>query len=91
MQWMKLNTDILDPCMWGWQHGRSGLEPVMTDLDVAPENVLKFIRCKCKSAKANECQTNVCTCFKHGIKCVEACGWCHGEVCKNILEIDETD
>ena len=87
-QWMNLDTEVLDPCSWGWQHGRFGLEPLKTDMDVAPESVLKFIRCKCKSQNPNQCGTNLCTCCKHGIHCVEACGGCHGVTCKNTISID---
>ena len=87
-QWMNLDTEVLDPCLWGWHYGRSGLEPVTMDMDVAPESVLKFIRCKCKSQNPNQCDTNLCTCFKHGIKCVEAWGGCHAVICKNTVAID---
>lgn len=88
IQWMNLDTEVLDPCSWGWQHDRSGLVPLMTDMNVAPESVLKFIRCKCKSQNPNQCGTNLCTCFKHGIQCVEACGGCHGVSCKNTVRVD---
>ena len=31
-QWMNLDTEVLDPCSWGWQHGRFELEPIKTDM-----------------------------------------------------------
>ena len=71
-----------------WQRGRFGLKPLKTDMDVALESVLKFIRCKCKSQNPNQCGTNLCTCCKHGIHCVEACGGCHGVTCKNTISVD---
>ena len=83
---MELDTELLDS--WGWQRGRSELEPIKTDLDVAPDNVLKFIRCKYKSQHSNQCGTNVCTCFKHGIRCVEACGGRQRVACKNTVRVE---
>jgi hypothetical protein len=57
------------------------LYPIMTNM----EGLLKFIRCKCK---LSTCNSNVCSCHKHGLKCVSACGDCHGKDCRNI-EIEE--
>ena len=31
----------------------------------------------------NQCGTNVCSCKKNGLKCMSACGGCHGEDCNN--------
>ena len=59
----------------------------MTDNDVAPENLLKIIRCKCKMASKNMCSTNLCFCRKSGIKCVAACEGCSGNNCHNVEEI----
>ena len=42
---------------WGWR-----INPVTTDKPVALDNVLKVIRCKCKSTSKNQCGSNVCTC-----------------------------
>ena len=74
----------LVPTDWGWKENENHLIPIPTTKDVAPENLLKVIRCKCKSTN-NQCGTNVCTCRKHGIKCMLACGGCHGENCKNKM------
>ena len=59
----------------------------MTDLDTAPDSLLKFVRCKCKLSSTNPCSTNVCSCHKNGIKCVTACGDCHGEGCSNSEDL----
>ena len=59
----------------------------MTDLEAAPENLLKFVRCKCKLTSRNPCGTNLCSCHKNGLKCVAACGDCRGEGCNNAVEI----
>ena len=70
---------------WGWRIENDCFNPVTTDKPVAPDNVLKVIRCKCKSTSKNQCGSNVCTCRKNGLKCMNACGGCHGENCKNKL------
>ena len=46
---------------WGWCWGGNQLLPIMTDMDVAHENLLKR-------------GTNVYICRKHGLKCVSTCG-----------------
>ena len=65
----------------------------MTDLDAAPDSLLKFVRCKCKLSSKNPCSTNVCSWCKNGLKCVMACGDCHGEVYNNsedlVLDLKE--
>ena len=65
-------------------NNKNFLTPITTTNPIAPENVLKVIRCKCKSKK-RQCETNVCTCRKNGIKCMTACGGCHGESCNNRM------
>ena len=84
--WKKLTTHCLDPLQWGWKLDGSKLQPIMTDLEPAPAGLLKFIRCKCKLSTANPCGNNTCSCRKHGLKCVTACGDCRGENCKNSEE-----
>ena len=55
--WKELTTDSLDPLIWGWKLDNSKLQPIMTDLEPAPESLLKFVRCKCKLSTANPCGT----------------------------------
>ena len=85
-----LLSDTIDPllCIWGWKLDSSKLQPIMTDLDLepAPESLLKIIQCKCKLSTANPCGSNTCSCRKHGLKCVIACGNCRGESCRNAEE-----
>ena len=85
--WAKLANNALVPQEWGWKLKSNILSPIMTDLDPAPENLLKFIRCKCKVSSRNPCGTNLCMCRKNGLKCVPACGDCIGEACNNSEEI----
>jgi len=51
----------------------------MMDHPIAPEDLLKVICCNCKS----NCTSHQCTCHKHGLSCVLACGHCHGQDCSN--------
>ena len=82
MTWKMLQNDI-DPEEWGWCKKDNELVPIMTDNDVAPENLLKVIRCNCKTTSRNQCGSNLCSCRKHGLKCVSTCGNCFGESCEN--------
>ena len=89
MLWKKLtHLDLqLDPEQWGWKLDGTTLTPVMTDMAAAPENLLKFVCCKCKLSSRNPCGTNACSCCKIGLKCVTACGDCRGENCSNAKDI----
>ena len=91
--WQQLDTTALEPTDWGWQMDNGSLSPITTDQPVAPDHLLKFLRCKCKKSTNNPCGTNRCTCRKFGLNCVPACGDCRGEGCKNskakIVEDDE--
>ena len=89
--WEKLTIDEFDPKQWGWKLNRNTLSPIMTDINVAPENLLKFVRCKCKLSSKNPCGTKMCSCRKNGLKCVTACKDCQGESCNNAEEIFEVE
>ena len=82
----KLDQFCLDPCEWGWKKPNNIFEPIQTLLECAPMNLLKFVRCKCKTG----CSSNLCSCKKHGLPCVPSCKNCHGDcfnsqVCRNII------
>jgi len=51
---------------------------IMTDLDTAPNNMLKLIKCKCKVSSRNPSGSNVCSCYKNGLKYAPARGDCRG-------------
>ena len=96
VRWKELNNNYLNALEQGWNLDKDVMRPIMTDLDAAPANVIKFICCKCKSTNKRQCATNLCSCHKHGLKCVVACGGCRGESCYNKLvdiaiEDDEDD
>ena len=58
-------------------------EPIVT-MPMAPESLLKFVSCNCN------CSTKRCSCYKNKVKCISACGQCHGTDCKNV-ELHVTD
>ena len=51
----KMRDDSLNlqPANWGWRIEENCLVPVPTDKDVAPSNLLKIVRCKCKTSTKN--------------------------------------
>ena len=91
----------LQVCQWkhtqvktwriGWTFVGKVLKPIRTDMQPAPESVLKFVHCKCKSTSKNVCRTNLCSCRKHGLKCMVARSECRGELCGNSVDIIEED
>ena len=69
-----------DPPRYGWFISSFGYEPVMMTDPIAPENLLKFVTCNCE----DDCATQRCSCRKNSVKCIAACGDCHGTACKNV-------
>ena len=89
-QWMGKGDDM-EPEEWGWLRVRNRLEPRMTDLQPAPEALLKVVRCTCK----HHCDKRRCSCKKRGLDCSVACGECKGISCTNspmlpTVEFDDT-
>ena len=62
MIWETLDNNVLDPLEWGWHLNSGTLEPVYTNYDIAPDALMNFIRCKCKT----ECTSMKCSCQKMG-------------------------
>ena len=58
-------------------------KPQTTDLPPAPDDLLKVVRCQCKT----DCYTRRCTCKNHGLECSAACSDCKGISCNNSLTI----
>ena len=71
MIWKSLNVVHMGPCEWFVEDGL--LSPVMTDMAPAPNDLLKYVRCKCKTSSTNPYNTNLCSCQKSRLKCVTAC------------------
>ena len=87
VHWIVLDTTALNPTDWGWKREDGKLVPIPTDLEPAPDDLLKVIRCNCKSSSANQCSSNICTCRKNGLHCIAACGGCRGESCFNAQQV----
>lgn len=68
----------LNPENWGWIMNNNVLEPIMTLLPPAPDELVNMIFFNCKKG----CGTN-CSCKKIGIKCSIICGHCSGQSCFN--------
>jgi len=77
--WGNLNGTSIKPTDWGWQCTKNRMAPIKMVGDVAPQSVLKFIRCNCRGS----CSSSLCSCRKNGLPCVSACGHCHGTDCSN--------
>ena len=56
----------------------------MTQLQPAPEALLRVVRCNCLS----DCSSMRCTCKKHDLECSAACGHCRGTSCTNAAALD---
>ena len=79
--------DELDPVQWGWTVSNNRYIPVKATLPPAPQQLLKIIRCSCKS----NCDTKRCSCRKHGLECSLGCGECRGTSCSNSPSMTEND
>ena len=83
-QWMTLDLHCLDLLKWGWKRKNEMLKPIKTNLEPAAECLLNFIRCNCQTSTKSPCKGLTCSCRKHGLECIAACGNCHRELCTNI-------
>ena len=81
--WKFLGSSSLLAIDWGWYIEQKKYHPIMSLQDPAPPDILKVIRCNCKSSSKNHCGNNSCSCRKSGLVCVSACGGCHGVGCNN--------
>ncbi|XP_076042102.1 uncharacterized protein LOC143026001 [Oratosquilla oratoria] len=74
-EWM---GNCVDPEKWGWCLRKGQLEPKTMDSPVAPDSLLKLVRCQCKG----NCDTQRCSCKRNEFECSSACGECKG-LCQN--------
>ena len=77
--WGTLNKTDIKTTDWGWESKGNSLKPLKIVGDVAPQAILKFVRCNYHS----NCSSSLCSCRKNGQHCVSACGHCHGTDCTN--------
>ena len=80
----RASDDTMQPESWGWKVDSTGFVPLQTDRPPAPENLLKMIRCGCTT----DCNSQRCSCRKHGLPCTLACVHCRGMDCNNATEMD---
>jgi len=71
--------DNLEPTEWGWEQKNDNFVPKQTDDPVAPEYLLKVLRCFC----TGNCETKKCSCKRYGLECTNACKHCNGLLCWN--------
>jgi predicted nuclease of predicted toxin-antitoxin system len=73
----------LDPLSWGWKLMEDKLLPVTTLRQAGPDYILKYVRCSCS---ALNCNTDRCSCRKHGLRCTMSCTKCNGvSFCNRVL------
>ena len=77
-QWQCIEAGM-SPQDWGWKESDGVLIPVTTDLDPAPNELLRIVRCNSQT----DCSTLRCSCKKHGLNCLDACGNCWRSGCCN--------
>ena len=69
---------------WGWICKGKFLLPKLMSQPAGPAELLKVIRCNCKT----DCATSRCSCYKHNLKCSAMCGVCKGVSCLNHQDRD---
>lgn len=57
----------------------TGMVPITTVKDAAPESLLHIVSCKCVTG----CTTGGCSCKKAGLRCSVICKNCAGNGCVN--------
>ena len=90
-QWKHLDLNCVNVLEWGWKMGEEIIEPIKTDEEPAPEEMIAYVRCKCDPTLQKTCNSRSCSCFKYGLKCVDACKKCHGVSCNNSEYIEIAD
>ena len=84
--------DDLAPTEWEWEKGNVSFVPKKTNAPIAPEYLLKVLRCCC----TGDCGRKKCSCKRYGLECTSVCKHCNGESCCNsssqvILDEEELD
>jgi hypothetical protein len=85
-QWKSLSTTVTDPLKWGWFLQNDKFWPITTDLEAAPDELRRIVKCSCKAGTDRSCVAQTCSCKRHGLPCIPACKNCHGEDCENRHE-----
>ena len=76
VQWREQDINIEER---GWTRADGSVVPIMTDLPLAPENLLRVVRCNCELDVAPGDAPAAST-----TDCSPACGKCKGSICTNF-------
>jgi hypothetical protein len=84
-KWLGVKNKATD---WGWEMTATGLVPITTDLEPAPQSLLRMISCKFKKGYAGGC-----SCRKAGLKFSALCRFFSGKSCQNAppLQLKASD
>ena len=82
-----LGNSKIKPDNWGWKINGKSLIPCTMDNSPAPDALLTVIRCRCKGF----CDTQHCSCKKHGLYCTDLCEECQDGACINTLLDEDTE
>src|SRR6218665_614725 len=80
-EWM---GNTLPPTDWGWRSQEGTLEPLETDIAIAPDTLLNMVSCGCK---ADGYSYMTCSCKKLGLFCTSMFSQCIGQTCNNTSPI----
>ena len=72
----------------GWKIVDNKLFPVTMLEQAGPDYILKYVRCGCGPLN---CDSNRCSCKKHGLRCSMSCIKCNGVSCCNSMLPDESN
>ena len=72
----------MEPSEYGWEVKDGKFIPRTTNLPIAPEEILKRIRCQCKS----DCKSGNGSCKRIALFCSNECG-CNNDDCCNMQPI----
>ena len=75
LQWKEEEINVQH---WGWKVTGEQVNPVMTDIPPAPDNLLRIIR-----GSTTGYSTLRCSYWKHNLECSPACSHCKGSGCYN--------
>ena len=79
--------NVLDPLNWGWQLTQRGVMPIEMTKQVAPPELLKIVKCGCKTDSSRK----NCTCRQYGVVCTTICLGCGGVSCMTCEAINDAE
>jgi hypothetical protein len=85
--WLTLGKVNLKAEEWGWKIQQEKLIPIQMTVKPGPDFLMSVIRCNCSSK--GKCSSRQCSCVKNKLKCIAACGSCHGMDCANADDVNQ--